>query len=100
MSELVSLLLVILIYFIVWGIPFLAGWWILRRKKNCHFFIFAGAALLSFVYFCGAAALRMMHNDDMPDYIHINEAFMFTAEKHFGLQKLYDWYVFLIFLKF
>ena len=83
-------LIAIIVYLAIFGIPFLAGWWILRRKKSCHFFIFAGAVFLSFIYFSSASVLQMMHNDDMPDYIHINEAFMFTAEKNFGLKKLYD----------
>ena len=85
-----GILIAIIVYLAIFGIPFLAGWWILRRKKSCHFFIFTGAVFLSFIYFSGASALQMIHNDDMPDYIHINEAFMFTAEKNFGLKKLYD----------
>ena len=91
MSESLSLCLVIIIWLIIWGAPFLAGWWILRRKKPCGFLIFSCALFLSYFYFYGSSVLRMIHNDDMPGSIHINEAFMFSVEKNFGLKNWYDW---------
>ena len=91
MIELVSFLLVILVLIIIWGIPFLLGGWILLRKKPCGFLLFFIALFLSFFYFSGTSVLRMIHNDDMPGSIHINEAFMFDVEKNFGLKNWYDW---------
>ena len=91
MTEIGDLLLVLVITVTVFSIPYIVGRNILRNKKPGKTAgDMASAVILLVVYWSGISVVRFMESHhNHAQYKLVNEAFMFYAEKNFGIEKLY-----------
>ncbi|MBO7329939.1 MAG: hypothetical protein J6W00_14350 [Lentisphaeria bacterium] len=80
----------IIFHIVIWSTPFLVGWNILKKKRPHDTGDCLVAIVLLVPYLFISGFLLMIGNDDMPGYAFINEAFIFHAEKNYGLKTVYD----------
>ena len=80
-----------LIAIAIFCIPFLVGWNIIKKKRLHDAGDCVAAIVLLLFYFQISSFLMVMTNEDLPPYAITNEAFMFHAERTYGLKNFYDY---------
>ena len=83
-------LIAIIVHIVFLSIPFLVGWNILKKNRPHDMGDCSVAFVLLIPYLGFSGFIMMIDNNDMPDYAFTNEAFIFHAEKNYGLNNLYD----------
>ena len=86
-----GILMAIIVYLVIFGIPFLIGWNIIKKKRPRDVGDLVAAIVLLLFYFPISSFLMVMTNEDLPPYAITNEAFMFHAERTYGLKNFYDY---------
>ena len=85
-----GILMAIIVYLVIFGIPFLIGWNIIKKKRPHDVGDLVAAIILLLFYFPTSSFLMVSINDDLPPYVVTNEGFMFHAEKTYGIEKFYN----------
>ena len=85
-----GILMAIIVYLVIFGIPFLIGWNIIKKKRPRDVGDLVAAIVLLLFYFPISSFLMVMINEDLPPYAVTNEGFMFHAEKTYGIEKFYN----------
>ena len=86
-----GILMAIIVYLVIFGIPFLIGWNIIKKKRPRDVGDLVAAIVLLLFYFPTSSFLMVTTNEDLPPYAITNEAFMFHAERTYGLKNFYDY---------
>ena len=85
-----GILMAIIVYLVIFGIPFLIGWNIINKKRPHDVGDLVAAIVLLLFYFPTSSFLMVMTNEDLPPYAVTNEGFMFHTEKTYGIKKFYN----------
>ncbi len=85
-----GILMAIIVYLVIFGIPFLIGWNIINKKRPRDVGDLVAAIVLLLFYFPTSSFLMVMTNEDLPPYAVTNEGFMFHTEKTYGIKKFYN----------
>ena len=85
-----GILMAIIVYLVIFGIPFLIGWNIINKKRPHDAGDLVAAIILLLFYFPTSSFLMVTTNEDLPPYAVTNEGFMFHAEKTYGIEKFYN----------
>ena len=84
------ILMAIIVYLVIFGIPFLIGWNIIKKKRPRDVGDLVAAIVLLLIYLGISSFWVVMINEDLPPYAVTNEGFMFHAEKTYGIEKFYN----------
>ena len=85
-----GILMAIIVYLVIFGIPFLIGWNIIKKKRPRDVGDLVAAIVLLLFYFPTSSFLMVTINEDLPPYAVTNEGFMFHAEKTYGIENFYN----------
>ena len=85
-----GILMAIIVYLVIFGIPFLIGWNIIKKKRPRDVGDLVAAIVLLLIYLGISSFLMVAINEDLPPYAVTNEGFMFHAEKTYGIEKFYN----------
>ena len=89
-SDFMGILMAIIVYLVIFGIPFLIGWNIIKKKRPRDVGDLVAAIVLLLIYLGISSFGVVMINEDLPPYAVTNEGFMFHAEKTYGIEKFYN----------
>ena len=85
-----GILMAIIVYLVIFGIPFLIGWNIIKKKRPRDVGDLVAAIVLLLIYLGISSFLMVASNEDLPPYAVTNVGFMFHAEKTYGIEKFYN----------
>ena len=89
-DQQIKAVLWILIPLMIFSIPFLVGWNILKKNRPHDAGDCFTAIVLLLIYLGISFFLLIVINEDLPPYGVTNEGFMFHAEKTYGIEKFYN----------
>ena len=85
-----GILMAIIVYLVIFSIPFLIGWNIIKKKRPRDVGDLVAAIVLLLFYFPISSFLTGVTNKDLPPYAITNEGFMFHTEKTYGIENFYN----------
>ena len=85
-----GILMTIIVYLVIFGIPFLIGWNIIEKKRPRDVGDLVAAIVLLLIYLGISSFWVVAINEDLPPYAVTNEGFMFHAEKTYGIENFYN----------